>query len=121
MAKGAVFGGNGKTAEKVREARPVGGPFAGVASGGPESDIRNADSRIVIAAIGICCAADTLLSIGGAKGGRGFSVTAYDGKQHREYARDIGELHQLLYKVMDFYASPSEDWEDAYGIAGLRP
>lgn len=120
MAKSEVFP-NGAAKENPAKTRPVGGPFSGRGRGDPENDIRRADYRIVIAAIGVACAADVLLTIGGAQGGSGWMVSVYDHKkQHREYAHSIAELHGLLFNVIDYYASTAEDADVAYGIGELR-
>jgi hypothetical protein len=117
--KSGVFP-NGSTKEKATATRPVGGPFAGAGRSDPENDIRRADSRLIVAAIGISCAADVLLTIGGAQGGIGYMVSVYDHKQqHRTYAHSIDELHGLLWRVIDYYASTAEDVVSAWGLEGV--
>lgn len=121
MAKSEVFG-NGTRKEAVSAARPVGGPFAGRVRGDPENDLRRADSRIIVAAIGVACAADVLLTIGGAQGGIGYMVSVYDHKQqHRTYAHTIDELHERLWGVIDYYATSAEDVVVTWGLEGARP
>lgn len=91
-------------------------PFA-ARSAARTCDIGGADHRVVIAAIGTCCAANVLLTIGGAQGGRGYMVSVYaDGQQHRDYAHDNDELEHLLRLVIEAYASESEDPYVLYGI-----
>jgi hypothetical protein len=100
---------------------PKGSPFA-ARSRARTCDISGADSRIIIAAIGTACAANVLLTIGGAAGGRGYMVSVYaDGVQHRDYGADNEELEALLLLVIEAYRSESEDPYALYGIEGRRP
>jgi hypothetical protein len=100
---------------------PKGNPFAARHSY-RTCDIGGADSRIIIAAIGTACAANVLLTIGGAQGGRGYMVSVYaDGQQHRDYGADNEELEALLLLVIESYRSESEDPYALYGIEERRP
>jgi hypothetical protein len=97
---------------------PKTNPFA-TRGGGSACDVGTADRSVIIAAIGTCITANVLLTIGGSKGGRGYTVTVYaDGEQHRDYAHDNDELRELLLLVIDAYASSAEDIYGLYGIEG---
>jgi hypothetical protein len=121
VAKGLrVLNGKTRPGDLVHEP-PKGNPFA-PRRGGGTCDIGGADSRVVIAAIGTCCAANVLLTIGGAQGGRGYMVSVYaDGQQHRDYGHDNDELETLLLLVIEAYRSEAEDPYVAYGIEERRP
>lgn len=121
MAKGlGALNGKTRPGDLVHKP-PKGNPFA-PRSGGSTCDISGADSRIIVAAIGTCCAANVLLTIGGAQGGRGYMVSVYaDGEQHRDYGHDNDELEALLLLVIEAYRSEAEDPYVAYGIEGKRP
>jgi hypothetical protein len=121
MAKGlGALNGKARPGDLVHKPTKV-NPFA-TRGGRATCDIGGADSRVIIAAIGTCCAAGVLLTIGGAQGGRGYMVSVYaDGQQHRDYGHDNDELEALLLLVIEAYASESEDPYVAYGIEGRRP
>jgi hypothetical protein len=121
MAKG-LSGLNGKArTEDLVHRPPKANPFA-ARQRHRTCDIGGADSRVIIAAIGTACAANVLLTIGGAQGGRGYMVSVYaGGVQHRDYAADNDELESLLLLVVEAYASEAEDPYVAYGIEGRRP
>lgn len=82
-------------------------------------DIGGANAAVIIAAIGTAVAANVLLTIGGAQGGRGYLVSVYSGGQsHKRYATDNLELEEVLRVMIEFYRSPSEDPYELYRIRG---
>lgn len=80
-------------------------------------DWHNVDGGILRAALHVVTTRGHALNFGTAVGGRGITVTLYNGQKPppRVYAMSSVELHQLLLGLVAAYGSPSEDLGAVFG------
>jgi hypothetical protein len=89
------------------------------AGGSAAPDYLGIDAPLLVAAVGAIAGAGAAVRFGPAQGGRGLSVTIYDGDdRHTEYVGDGGEFTAALERIIEVMGEgQSVDYKELTGAS----